>query len=206
VGGRQAGRSQGIHWHVDPDHVVRYRADAKRQTVYEVEMAAKDGTTRRYKGPAADSQEAQAASEWRTMDCVDCHNRPTHVYREPARELDAALLDRRIDPSLPYVRREGLKALLGEYPTTEAARAGIAQEIADFYAQSARTTPRMEILAETEPTIGGRPGRRLDTRRVERLQTVVVWPAAEPDLVNVVVTNDLPDERIAEAIDAFGDR
>ena len=25
----------------------------------------------------------QAATEWRTMDCVDCHNRPTHVYREP---------------------------------------------------------------------------------------------------------------------------
>lgn len=79
-------------------------------------------------------------------------------------------------------------------------------KVADFYAESARTTPRMEILAETEPTIVGRAGRRLDTRRVERLQTVVVWPAAEADIVNVVITNDLPDERIAEAIDAFGDR
>ena len=136
VGGRQAGRSQGIHWHVDPDHVVRYRADEKRQTVYEVEMTAKDGTTRRYKGPAADSQEGQAAGEWRTMDCVDCHNRPTHVYRQPALELDAALLDRRIDPSLPYVRREGLKALLVDYPSHDAARAGIAKAIADFYAAS----------------------------------------------------------------------
>jgi nitrate/TMAO reductase-like tetraheme cytochrome c subunit len=136
VGGRQAGRSQGIHWHVDPDHVVRYRADEKRQTVYEVEMTAKDGTTRRYKGPAADSKEGQAASEWRTMDCVDCHNRPTHVYRQPAQELDAALLDRRIDPSLPYVRREGLKALVADYPSHDAARAGIAGAIADFYAAS----------------------------------------------------------------------
>ena len=44
-GGRPAaGRSQGIHWHVDPDHVVRYRSDEKRQTIYEVEMTAKDGT------------------------------------------------------------------------------------------------------------------------------------------------------------------
>jgi nitrate/TMAO reductase-like tetraheme cytochrome c subunit len=136
VGGRQAGRSQGIHWHVDPDHVVRYRADAKRQAVYEVEMVGKDGTTRRYLGPTADSPEGQAASEWRTMDCVDCHNRPTHVYREPARELDAALLDRRIDPSLPFVRREGLKALLVDYPSHDAARAGIAGAIGDFYLAS----------------------------------------------------------------------
>jgi hypothetical protein len=136
VGGRRAGKSQGIHWHVDPDHVVRYRADEKRQTVYEVEMVATDGTTRRYQGPAADSPQAAAATEWRTMDCVDCHNRPTHVYREPARELDAALVDRRIDPSLPYVRREGLKALLVEYPSHAAARAGIASAITEFYAGS----------------------------------------------------------------------
>jgi hypothetical protein len=81
-----------------------------------------------------------------------------------------------------------------------------AAEVADFYADSARAEPRVEILAETEPTIVGRPGRRLDAKRVERLQTVVVWPAADPDVVNVVVSNDLPDERIAEAIEAFGDR
>ena len=65
------------------------------------------------------------------MDCVDCHNRPTHVYRNPDRELDAALLDRRIDPALPFVRREGLKALQADYPSHEAAREGIAKAIAD---------------------------------------------------------------------------
>jgi hypothetical protein len=79
-----------------------------------------------------------------------------------------------------------------------------ATELADFYAQSARTSPRVEILDEAELTIVGRPGRRLDAKRVERLQTVVVWPSSEPDVVNVMVSNDLPDERITEAIDAFG--
>jgi hypothetical protein len=136
VGGRQAGRSQGIHWHVDPDHVVRDRSDARRQKIYEVEVETKDGTKQRFAGPAGSSPEAAKATEWRTMDCVDCHNRPTHVYRDPARELDAALLDRRIDPSLPFVRREGLKALLTEFPSHEAAREGIAKAIAAFYGQS----------------------------------------------------------------------
>jgi hypothetical protein len=55
-------------------------------------------------------------------------------------------------------------------------------------------------------TLAGRPGHRLDTRTGERLQTVEVWPAAEPDLVNVVITNDLPDARIADAVDAFAGR
>lgn len=79
-------------------------------------------------------------------------------------------------------------------------------DVADFYEQSARTTQRMEILDETEPTIAGRQGWRLDAKRVELLQTVIVWPSSEPDVINVVVSNDLPDERIDEAIDAFGDR
>ena len=81
-----------------------------------------------------------------------------------------------------------------------------AADVAQFYEEGARTTPRVEILDETEPTVAGRPGWRLDAKRVERLQTVVVWPAAEADVVNIIISNDLPDERIADAIDAFGER
>jgi nitrate/TMAO reductase-like tetraheme cytochrome c subunit len=132
VGGQERGRSHGIHWHVDPDHVVRYRADEKRQTMYEIEMTDAAGETTVWKGPEADSAEAEAAP-WRTMDCIDCHNRPSHVYRMPAQELDAALSDRRIDPSLPFIRREAQKALEVEYPSHEAARAGIAEAITTFY-------------------------------------------------------------------------
>jgi nitrate/TMAO reductase-like tetraheme cytochrome c subunit len=136
VGGHQGDRSHGIHWHVDPDHVLRYRADEKRQTIYEIEMQATDGTRQSWTSPAADTPEGKQATEWRTMDCVDCHNRPTHIYRSPEQELDAALFDRRIDVSLPFVRREGLKALQVEYKAADDARAGIAKAIADFYRQS----------------------------------------------------------------------
>jgi hypothetical protein len=79
-----------------------------------------------------------------------------------------------------------------------------ADALADFYASSARSANRTEILAESSPEILGRSGHRLDTKTGERLQTVVVWPSAEADRVNVVITNDLPDARIQEAIDAFG--
>jgi hypothetical protein len=73
-----------------------------------------------------------------------------------------------------------------------------------FYNESARTAARTQIIGASEPMIAGRQGHRLDTKSGERLQTVVVWPAVAPDVVNVVISNDLPDPRIQDAIDAFG--
>jgi len=133
VGGIRPEGSHGIHWHVDPTHEVRYRSDPTRETIYEVEMVQGGQVVTRWKGSAFDSPEAQAAREWRTMDCVDCHNRPTHIYRSPETELDTALEQRRIDRSLPYIRRQGLEALNGEYPSHEAARDSIRQQILAFY-------------------------------------------------------------------------
>jgi len=81
-----------------------------------------------------------------------------------------------------------------------------AEALASFYAQSAEAAPRTEIVARSAPMIAGRPGRRLDTKTGVRVQTVVTWPAASDDVVNVVITNDLPDARIQDAIDAYEGR
>ncbi len=75
----------------------------------------------------------------------------------------------------------------------------------EFYAISGRDANRTKLLEASSPTIAGRPGRRIDTQTGERLQTVLVWPSAEPDRVNVVITNDLPEARIQDAVAAFGD-
>jgi len=81
-----------------------------------------------------------------------------------------------------------------------------AAKLADFYASSANANSRTTIDAQSTPTVAGRPGQRLDTTTSERSQTVVTWPAAQPNMVNVVITNDLPDARIQDAIDAFEGR
>lgn len=77
-------------------------------------------------------------------------------------------------------------------------------EMFAFYGQSATAASRTQVDAQSEPVIAGRAGRRLDTETSGRTQTVVIWPAATKDMVNVVITNDLPDARIQDAIDAFG--
>ncbi len=81
-----------------------------------------------------------------------------------------------------------------------------ASALADLYLESADTANRTKITSATQPTIEGRSGRRLDTKTGSRVQTVVVWPAATPDMVNVIITNDLPDARIDDAIAAFDGR
>ena len=78
-----------------------------------------------------------------------------------------------------------------------------AEQVADFYGTSAQTANRTTITGVTTPEIVGRSGHRLDTMTGDRVQTVVVWPSATPDVVNVVITNDLPDGKIQSAVDAF---
>ncbi len=81
-----------------------------------------------------------------------------------------------------------------------------ADALARFYLDGAQAAARTKVLSATEEIVAGRPGSRLDTQSGERLQTVVVWPSARSDTINVVITNDLPDERIQEAVDAFDGR
>jgi hypothetical protein len=81
-----------------------------------------------------------------------------------------------------------------------------ADDVAAFYATSARAANRTTVTAESTPTLAGRPGHRLDTMTGDRVQTVVSWPSVDPGVVNVVITNDLPDPKIDAAVEAFGGR
>jgi formate-dependent nitrite reductase cytochrome c552 subunit len=119
---------------VDPNHSIRYRSDSRREKIYDIELTNRtDGTTRLYTTEEA----APADAEWRTMDCVDCHNRPAHNFRSPEYEVDLALAEGRIDRTLPFIRREGVRILTEkDYPSHDEARAGIATAVKDFYAKN----------------------------------------------------------------------
>jgi hypothetical protein len=78
-----------------------------------------------------------------------------------------------------------------------------ADAIADFYTESAAAANRTTITGESTATMAGSPVRRLDSTTGERVQTVVVWPGRDPDTVNVVITNDLPDPKIEAAVAAL---
>jgi hypothetical protein len=164
VGGGDAARARGIHWHVAPGVEVRYLADEKRARIGVVELKLPDGSSRTYRssdGPSAQGPDAT----WRLMDCVDCHNRPSHLFRSAADEVDDAIHEGRIDRSLPFARREALAAL-------KAARGSHAEAAASIRAAL------LESYQKLDPA--GFPARRASVEaaaaELGRLYAYNVWP------------------------------
>jgi len=84
----------------------------------------------------ADAREYEAGrkGETRLMDCMDCHNRPSHPFTATAEEaVDEAIGLGRIDKGLPYIRRQIVAALKQEYPSQDVAAEAIARNVRDFY-------------------------------------------------------------------------
>jgi len=132
VGGSNANGSHGIHWHVDPDVKIRYRSDETREEIYNVEFTHGDEETVNY----ADRKAPDEGGVWRSMDCVDCHNRPSHIYESPGPAVDTAIAAGLIDKSLPFVKRESMRVIEAKYDSHEAARDEITEGLISFYAEN----------------------------------------------------------------------
>ncbi len=152
VGGKEGDSSHGIHWHIDPNHQIRYLSDPSRTHIYDVELTDKtENTVKVFKSKKTVPDNA----EWRTMDCVDCHNRPSHTFNSPEDEVDMALLEGRIDKSLPYIKREGVRILTEkEYPTHEEARMAILTAVEAFYQQNYPELADSEAVAAAGKALG----------------------------------------------------
>ena len=151
IGGSQTVGSHGIHWHVDPNNTVRFLTDEKRETIGDVELTTQDGKTTVFKAEG-DGAKLVAGKDatWRTMDCVDCHNRPTHIYRSAVTEVESALASGRIDKNLPFIRREAVKALDQDYPDNATAKVKITESMMAFYKnQLPHMTPEQEKAVAT---------------------------------------------------------
>jgi len=122
----------GIHWHMNIANKIEYRSDEKRQDIPWVRMTAPDGTVTEYTTSEA-TDESTAGLEQRRMDCVDCHNRPTHRYNPPDLSVDQAMAANRISPTLPWAKKVAVEALTADYKSTDEAVASIAQNIQQFY-------------------------------------------------------------------------
>jgi len=132
VGGNNGSESSGIHWHVNPDVSIRYRSDETRESIYEVQMTGADGAVTTY----ADRRAPEDEGVWREMDCVDCHNRPSHIYKPAHVEVDRVINEGLVDASLPFVKREGLRVIDAQYESHEQARVAINEELRAFYAEN----------------------------------------------------------------------
>ncbi|HEX8815739.1 MAG TPA: NapC/NirT family cytochrome c [Terriglobales bacterium] len=134
-GDPNTGAPEGIHWHMNIANEITYiSTDDKRQVIPYIHVKDMQGRVTEYMTKdSPPSKEQLAKGTLRKMDCIDCHNRPTHIYVPPDRALDESLLAGRIDPSLPFIKQQALATLTKNYATTDAAMQGIATDLHQFY-------------------------------------------------------------------------
>src|SRR5579871_225273 len=128
----------GIHGaHFGPGVHIRYAAaDPKRQTIPWVEYRnTTTGQTRTF--VSSDSVKETAATLPKfEMQCVDCHNRPTHAFDLPDRAMDKAMALGNIAVNLPYIKKKGVELLKVNYNTREEAKDKLPSALVGFYQQN----------------------------------------------------------------------
>jgi hypothetical protein len=146
----------GIHWHMNIANKIEYYAsDEKRQIIPWVRLTDGQGKVTEYTvKDSKPSPEEIAKADKRRMDCVDCQNRPTHIYVPPDLSIDRAMPINTIDPTLPFIKQQGVEVLTADYKTSGDAQKAIPEKINAFYQdeypQVASSKPEAVKAAITE--------------------------------------------------------
>jgi nitrate/TMAO reductase-like tetraheme cytochrome c subunit len=136
IGGHGVGGAVGIHGrHLDEASRISYvSTDGKRQVIPRVEYRDDSGKTVEFVSTEIKATPEQLArGERRQMDCMDCHNRPTHTFEMPERAVDNAMSAGAISPELPFVKKKAVELLRAEYPDRETAAVKILGGLTDYY-------------------------------------------------------------------------
>ncbi|NOY82014.1 MAG: cytochrome C [Kiritimatiellaeota bacterium] len=128
-------QSYGVHAHMNIQNAITYAAeDKKRQNITWVKSVAEDGKETIYVSPDSIwKDKTPPADRLRTMDCIDCHNRPTHQFLAPYRLINKAMQLGDIDPSIPMIKEKAMEAMSKEYKTAKEATASIKKDLEEYY-------------------------------------------------------------------------
>jgi len=147
--GRDRFGQAGIHWHMAAGVTVEYAAaDSSRQSIPWFRVIREDGSTAEYVSMESKNSVAEFRQmERRVMDCMDCHNRPTHIFPAADEAVDQALAAGDLPADLPAIKKQAVAALLGNYASQEAAAAAIRKRLESFYQ---REHPKVYVARQGE--------------------------------------------------------
>ena len=133
----------GIHWHMNIANKVEYIAtDELRQTIPWVRVTDQKGAVTEYRIPGFKDDPGKHVV--RKMDCMDCHNRPTHIFQSPNDAVDQALSIAQLDRSMPSIKKEAVGVLTRPYATEQEARRKIAAALQARYGNDPRLKETIE--------------------------------------------------------------
>lgn len=132
VGGGSS-HGPGIHGtHLDLARQIQYlTTDRERQQIPWVQYTSAAGKIVEYATPEWDGKRNNG--ELRTMDCMDCHNRPAHAYQLPEQALNQAMDAGRIATSLPFVKKKATELLKQPYASQAAGAETISRSLIAYY-------------------------------------------------------------------------
>ena len=137
VGGGNAANGEvgGIHWHMNLSNEITYIAtDEQRQNIPWVRMKDSSGKVIEYttKDAQFTPQQIEQTSK-RKMDCIDCHNRPAHIYQPPDKAVDNSFTANKLDATLPFLKLKAIEVLSKKYNTTDEAVQMISATLDEYY-------------------------------------------------------------------------
>ncbi len=130
------GLTEGIHWHINSDIKVEYISSTYDREfipwVRYINLATGDTIIYNDIFETLD-QESLDTLEIRTMDCIDCHNRPSHNYLPPQKFTDLLLASGDIPVELPEVKTLAMELLNSSYYSKDSAEILIKRRTIEFY-------------------------------------------------------------------------
>ncbi|MDP3916161.1 MAG: NapC/NirT family cytochrome c [Bacteroidota bacterium] len=130
------GNAQGIHWHINKDVKIEYISSVRnREKIPWVKYTnLKTGEVTIFE----DIDEKLTAAQHdtlaiRKMDCIDCHNRPSHNYQAPQNFIDELITAGKIPHELPDVKLVAMDVLNQDYSTNDSAMMAIKTQVDEYY-------------------------------------------------------------------------
>lgn len=130
------GLSEGIHWHINKNIKIEYIAGTSdRESIPWVKYTdLKTGKVKIFmdeENPI--DKKAMDTLENRTMDCMDCHNRPSHKYLSAPNFIDNAMVAGLIPNDIPFIKMAAMEALKIPYNTKDTAHMEIKNVVTTYY-------------------------------------------------------------------------
>lgn len=130
------GLKEGIHWHINPEVKIEFISEDDKnlniQWVRYTNTRTEDTTIYINEDFEIDADSITAAN-LHTMDCMDCHNRPSHNYRPPAFFVNEAITSGSIPKDLPEIKNLSMEICNEQIISSDSTREFIQKSILEFY-------------------------------------------------------------------------
>lgn len=107
-------KNNGIHYVMNIANDISYLPlDRQRNIIPWVKVVSKiDGSERVFRDTSISFDEKLLKSDKvRKMDCIDCHNRPSHIIKDPYSQVNKLMAQNIIKKDLPYIKKVSIQAL-----------------------------------------------------------------------------------------------